>query len=262
MLGCCTCCGCDTPTLDSEVGGVEHVKTDATAGILVTSSPAISRSEDLSAAPRARFEVVLDRQKDTDCMGIDLNADHDRALEILSIKDKGLVKSYNDRAPQDMKVREGYFITKVNGKADDVKAMIHEVTNNRRIRLEVAPKVEFVAHVRKDVGGLGVTLHYEDRDRNTFINAYNRNLANGNNKQQAKIQAESIVAKDQEMTLVVVAVSGGGVQAYNESVDQSLNILQWDRIKAVNGRRAKPKELLNMIQENDELDLVITRPID
>lgn len=170
--------------------------------------------------------------------------------------------AYYYNSPQDRKVREGYFITKVNGKADDVKAMVHEVTKMRRIRLEVAPKVEFVAHVRKGAGGLGVTLHYEDRDRNTFINAYNRTLADGNNKQQAKGQAESIVAKDQEMTLVVVAVVGGGVQAYNESVDQSLNILQWDRIKAVNGRRAKPKELLNMIQENDELDLVITRPID
>merc|ERR1740121_766449 len=86
----------------------------------------------------AKFVVRLERD-DERPVGLDLNSDHVNALEILHIRERGLIKVYNARAvSENKKVREGYFITGVNGKADNCKAMFEALQSSRSLRLDVS----------------------------------------------------------------------------------------------------------------------------
>lgn len=250
--GCC-CCSAngEEQVVDGEqvkLGPVVADDAEDVVGITIGVGGATSGGEETSA----RFEVELHKGAESDAIGLQLDLQHESGLEILRVKEGGLVHRYNRRATEERRVQEGFFITQVNDKQQDPKAMSSEMTTQRHIRLQVAPKEEFEARMAKASGVLlGLTVHFEDRDKNIFSQAHLGATKRGLGELEAKREAMRAVEEDQDLALVVLGVQAGCVKAYNETVEPRRRILAWDRIKAVNGVRGKPRELLRRMQQTE-----------
>lgn len=215
---------------------------------------------------RIRFVVELQKRHDADAIGLQLDVQHTSAFEIIGVKEVGLVHQYNLKAPDDRKVKVGNFITSVNDRHDDPKAMLKEMTDgDRKVRLEVAQHVELQACVPKISGAvLGLVLHFEDRDKNIFSQAHLDAMKKGLKEEEAKREAQKAVDQDQtHSALVVLEVQEGCIKQYNESVESSRQVLPGDRIKKVNMAGGKPRDMLKQMQdETHKLVLTISRPVD
>jgi len=137
------------------------------------------------------------------------------------------VSRANMGAAQDRQMQVGDYITHVNGICGDTSQMIEELASKLRLDLRLSRPLLFPVQVNKAEGTMGCRISYD---------------------------------ADNGSSLVVETITEGGLISRWNSVAEP-QIMEGDRIVAVDGKTGKAIELLDRIQAaSGELQLRMSRP--
>mmetsp|Transcript_82032 Transcript_82032/g.171696 ORF Transcript_82032/g.171696 Transcript_82032/m.171696 type:complete len:239 (-) Transcript_82032:133-849(-) len=188
-------------------------------------APATSATSPNSSAgqPANRtFEVSF--QKEEGGLGLVLDA-KSGPLAITGIH-QGQVLAYNSSAPADKEVKLHDFLIECNGKTD-IQDMLSEMKNEKTLTLKIYRSEPFAVRFRKADLARPLGCHF--------------------------------VYTDDSTSLAVKGIAAGPVLDYNNTTKSHKIELQ-DSVIAINGVEGKPKDMIEVIKSNLELEFVLVRP--
>mmetsp|Transcript_45345 Transcript_45345/g.61510 ORF Transcript_45345/g.61510 Transcript_45345/m.61510 type:complete len:236 (-) Transcript_45345:76-783(-) len=194
-----------------------------------TDKPKLFASEaaqDNEDAHPSRFRCVLEKKTLDSPLGIHLDVADGNTLYVCKVRPgANPALTYNELAAKGQELRDGDFITKVNGVEGDSRRLAEELKSTLRVELEVCRPVEMRLAVSKQGGGLGLDLHYADQCN----------------------------------TLVVETVKAGAIQEFNRGNPMGA-LERHDHIVSVNGKAGTSPELMAALRNHDPIELVFVRP--